>query len=400
MESRFLDIVHAASGTCDWLLQHDTYKNWTACDRGLLWIKGKPGAGKSTLLKHAFTNTQVGTQDLVLSFFFHARGDELQRTPLGFFRFILHQILEKAPDSLSDLITTFKSRRHTIGEPGEKWQWHKEELRAFFRSCLPKVLESRSVWLFVDALDECGKEDAVRLAEEFSSLLENSPSSAGARLRICVSCRHYPILGLENAAEICVEDENEKDISNYVEAQIGHLFPAASSIPKTITDRASGIFLWAVLMVKLARDRKRSGASYKAIDREIRSVLSTLEDLYNNLVQEMREKSPSLQLIRRVCFATWLQSLDELRLALIIDLDYRFKTLQECLDTGNLIYDCSMVKCECCVMETQVRTLSCGLAEVLLTAWAPPNSVHTPVGQGLFCHKGPGSYRRQGIDAD
>jgi hypothetical protein len=210
MDSRSNDIDTAAKGTCEWLLLHETYKSWATCDRGLLWIRGKPGSGKSTLLRYTLDNVMVasniGDGALVLSFFFHARGAELQRTPLGLFRSVLHQLLSRVPNVLSSLVATFQERHKNMGEPGEKWQWHPHELQRFFESSLPKVLENRSVWLFVDALDECGEEDAVRLAKKFRSLLESFPSAASERLHICFSCRHYPILDLGGASEICLED--------------------------------------------------------------------------------------------------------------------------------------------------------------------------------------------------
>ena len=97
MHDRARDIDRAVNGTCQWLLEHETYKKWAASNSGLLWVKGKPGSGKSTLLKHALKNkkqeAQSNSSDLVLSFFFHGRGDELQKTHLGFFRSIVHQVL-------------------------------------------------------------------------------------------------------------------------------------------------------------------------------------------------------------------------------------------------------------------------------------------------------------------
>jgi hypothetical protein len=109
----------------------------------LLWVKGKPGSGKSTLLKKAFkhiTETpKVGDRALVLSFFFHGRGVELQRTPLGFFRSLLHQILRQVPDALSNLVDTFERRLKEKGKQEEKWQWHPNELWDFFEASLPRI---------------------------------------------------------------------------------------------------------------------------------------------------------------------------------------------------------------------------------------------------------------------
>src|SRR6266567_3286960 len=131
MENRSHDIGRAVAGTCEWLLTHETYKSWALCDRRLLWIKGKPGSGKSTLLKYGLDNCGrmpgVEDSDLVLWFFFHGRGDELQRVPLGLFRSLLHQVLRQAPDALPDLVDIFEKRRKENGEPGKQWHWHPEE---------------------------------------------------------------------------------------------------------------------------------------------------------------------------------------------------------------------------------------------------------------------------------
>ena len=126
------------------------YQSWAASDRGLLWIKGNPGSGKSTLVKYALGSCGARDNALVLSFFFHGRGDELQRTPLGLFRSLLHQVLRRFPDVLPDLVDIFKTKCNEFGEPGVKWQWHQEELQHLFQSCLPRVLTTRPVWVFLE----------------------------------------------------------------------------------------------------------------------------------------------------------------------------------------------------------------------------------------------------------
>jgi len=171
MQNRSYDIDRAVTGTCEWLHRHEMYRSWAASDRGLLWIKGKPGSGKSTLVKYALDNHGASDNAVVLSFFFHGRGDELQRTPLGLFRSLLHQVLGQAPDVLHDLVNKFETKCKENGQPGKDWHWHEGELWPFIESCLPKVSMTRPVWLFVDALDECGKDNAVRLVEIFKSSL-------------------------------------------------------------------------------------------------------------------------------------------------------------------------------------------------------------------------------------
>ncbi|KAK3946213.1 hypothetical protein QBC46DRAFT_454871 [Diplogelasinospora grovesii] len=340
MEDRYDDIDPATTGTCEWLLRHQTFHSWASSDRGLLWIKGKPGSGKSTLLRHVLSEMpNIGESALILSFFFHGRGSELQKTPLGLFRSLLHQLLSQVPDALPDLVATFQQRCETVGTPGEKWQWHLNELQRFFESSLPKVLETRPLWLFVDALDECGEESAVKLAEDFKSLLQRLPSSGLKQFRICFTCRHYPILYLHSVFEVCVEKENRQDISTFVQDKLSSFSRRTSStIPELITNRAEGVFMWACHMVKQVLD----------LEFEARRLISEL----------IRNMGPdSLKLIRWICFATRPLSVDELRWAMLVEADCPHRSLSECQRAGDYSSDDDR-------MRMRVQTLSCGLAEV------------------------------------
>ncbi|KND94251.1 hypothetical protein TOPH_00804 [Tolypocladium ophioglossoides CBS 100239] len=268
-------IDSAVEGTCKWLLWHESYTSWAAC---------KPGCGKSTLLRYALDNvrtvTDIRSNTLILSFFFHGRGAELQKTPLGFFRSILHQILIQAPETLSNLVDTFQQRCNTFGEPGEKWQWHPRELLRLFKLALPKILENHSILLFIDALDECGEENAVDLAGKFKSLLQGLPPT-GSQFRICFSCRHYPILDLDYGFEICPERENAQDISTYVQAQLSSLTASTNpaTIQTTIKNGASGVFMWARLVIERILYLQRRGFGWKMIEEKIHTIPPDLDKL-------------------------------------------------------------------------------------------------------------------------
>ena len=356
MQNRSHDIGSAIEGTCEWLLQHKTYNSWAVCDRGLLWIKGNPGSGKSTLLKYALDKRETRDGALVLSFFFHGRGDELQRTPLGLIRSLLHQVLRQAPGSLHGLVDEFETKRKQNGKPGEDWHWHEEELWHSLTSSLSKVLQGRPVRLFIDALDECGKENAVRLVEIFKSLLKHLPSQS-LGCRICFSCRHYPILDLdESMFEICTEDENQQDISKFVNKQLaGFRARTSSTTPALITERASGIFMWARLVVEQVLDLEREGAGVKKIEAAIYSIPPGLDELYRQLIRNMGPASQKL--IQWICFATRPLSIDELRWAMVIEADCPHRSLEACQSSDDYIPDSFRMK-------RQVQTLSRGLAQV------------------------------------
>ena len=188
MDSRRNMIEHGAAGTCGWLRDHETLAQWSRQHRGLLWLKGRPGSGKSTVMKYALQELPAiyDTESITISFFFHTRGHELQKSPLGLYRSFLHQILSRVPGALRDMVAYFDEQQRTIGEAGKQWTWELQILRSFLESSLPKILERFPVIICIDALDECGEEPAVKLIAYFTHLLSTLPS-AGSRLGIFFS---------------------------------------------------------------------------------------------------------------------------------------------------------------------------------------------------------------------
>ncbi|EFR03973.1 sex-determining protein fem-1 [Nannizzia gypsea CBS 118893] len=369
MGTRFKDIKSAAKGTCEWLLRHDEYKAWATRDRSLLWIQGKPGSGKSTLLHYALknVNTTAAKKDntIFLSFFFHSRGGELQKSLLGFFQSLLHQLLQHLPEAPADLQTDFDEKCKNYGEPGQQWKWHLTELRGYFRSSLKEALKSRSIWLFVDALDECGKDGANKLVKDFKSWLQGTDEdsdhpSSHFQFRVCFSCRHYPIQVLDYGSIICVEEENTKDISTYVHTELSWI---PDDIREIIISHASGVFMWVRLIGEEIDSSLGRGEDWEMIRKNIMSAPEKLSDLYARLVQRMKgkkTKSDSLKLIQWICFAMRPLSLSELRWAVIVDpeVDSPRQSLEAYQSADNYISDEKM-------MEKKVKSLGCGIVEVM-----------------------------------
>ncbi|KAI1179882.1 hypothetical protein F4777DRAFT_532343 [Nemania sp. FL0916] len=254
MDKRYGFINTAYKGTCLWLDGHPEFQKWWSHPRALLWINGKPGSGKSTLLKYALERIQTVLQasennDLILSFFCHARGAELQKIPLGLYRSLLHQILSKYPGSIPDLFTEFVERQRTRGSVGIDWKWREDELKTYLERSLSAILEVTSVILFVDALDEFGRDNAVRLIDTFETLLDLIPES-DYDFRICFSCRHFPNLRRDfegnGALAINVEHENTADIETYLSGKLRKSSYRDTMIPQLL-ERSSGVFLWAYL---------------------------------------------------------------------------------------------------------------------------------------------------------
>lgn len=318
--------ITAHKNTCAWLREHESYRTWIAQDSGLLWILGLPGAGKSTVMKYAVRQhrDQRRKADVTAAFFAHARGMELQRSPVGLYRSILNQILPSFPTHLGKLARMHGERTHTRGNFDQKWTWHEEELRVYLTSILSAASHERPIAIFVDALDEMGQDNAVRLIDSFKQLLQ--ANSAG-RLKICFSCRHYPILETDTD-RLCIvlEKENGADIRSMIEdhsALFSIKSPYKDEITSVLMERANGVFQWVALVLKQIADMRREGFPPHKIIRKLKQVPPSLQDLYRSLLlvdyETQADREQTMKLFQWVLFSFRELSLEELRIALAID---------------------------------------------------------------------------------
>lgn len=363
MDDRSKQIRPAAKGTCNWLWANTEFLDWACSNQRLFWIKGKPGSGKSTLMKHFLDNIEntpgFQKEDIVLSFFFHARsGGELQKTPHGLFRSLLHQLLRKVPTAMEDLVFAFEVWYNSQKQIDESYNWGLVELEKRLEQSLQKTLETNHVWLLVDALDESGKENAREMLGCFKSLLRET-KSVPSKFRICFTCRPYPQLGEIGGFQICLENENDNDISTWLDQELDA--SNLQSFSERIRSGASGVFMWANLVVKRIRDLELSGARRSKIEEVFITIPRDLDDMYLSLVHQIRaedseELSDSLKLFQWICFATRPLSLAEIYWAMAIDAKTRYKSIQECQKKEGVPGDAKV--------ERQVLELSKGLVEI------------------------------------
>jgi ankyrin repeat protein len=297
---------------------------------------------------------------LILSYFFHGRGNELQKTPLGFYRSILYELLIQVPSALSHLLKDFKKNCDKKGKPGRDWDWHIAELQAYFESSIPAISEDHSILVFVDALDEGGEMVAVQLVEEFQNFLALPTISSTSIFSICFTCRHYPIpaVKLNGAVEICVELENTEDITTYIQ---GRLPDEKQQIRDMIIQLASNSFQWARLVTERVRQLRRRGKVEKTIKEEIQSIPPDLDNLYRGLLESVteEERPEVLKFMQWILFATRPLSLDELRFAMAMDVNLPYMSIRQYEDEGLLTEHNEE-------MERRVKSLSRGLAEIYM----------------------------------
>ncbi|ROW07965.1 hypothetical protein VMCG_03419 [Cytospora schulzeri] len=257
IDARLMSLKSAYSKTCQWVLEKHEYREWVSPEKindhhGFLWIKGKPGAGKSILMKFLDNNarkTATAHRKLaVVSFFFNARGEELERTTLGLYRSLLWQLLQEHDEiqAVLDLLET--NTRGFILRRG----WQTELLKQTMTKAIAHFKGDRELCLFIDALDECSDDETSDMVAFFEELGERA-AEQNINLRICFSSRYYPTIYVKKGIEIKLDEEEEHglDIGRYIDShlKLGTLESTkkADALRKEILEKSAGIFLWVAL---------------------------------------------------------------------------------------------------------------------------------------------------------
>jgi ankyrin repeat protein len=320
MNYRRQDTQRAHVKTCGWITRHPSYTTWLEDGSGILWIKGKPGSGKSTLMEFLlrdFEKQAFYQESIQLSFFLHGRGTILQKSRLGMYRSLLHQLLLSAPTARAEFRHAFQERSKSQGDPGKDWNWHVNELRAFFMTAVEHVATIQPVNIVVDALDEAsdGTDDqntSHQIVSDFHEL-NNLLLHKKLRSTICFSCRHFPVVTDNQGRDIYVEEENQADISVYVCDELHRRLRVSESeqqylaeLQDAIVSGAHGVFQWAALVLALAIRYHNDGLSPREIRQMLKEVPEELGDVYKHILGKVIDKNyypETLRLMRWVCLA-------------------------------------------------------------------------------------------------
>ena len=382
IDARQMTIKNAHARTCKWLLKNDQYVDWLDATKlsehhGFLWIKGKPGTGKSTLMKFALANTRKTIKDrIVISFFFNARGEDLEKSTIGTYRSLLLQLLERLPalrcvfDSLG-LLTSSISINHP---------WGIESLKTLLEQAIQSLGES-SVVCFIDALDEC-EEWQIRDMISFFEHVGELTVSAGITFRICFSSRHYPHITIRKGQSLVLEGQegHSQDITNYLDSElkIGHS-KVAEQIRIELQEKALGIFMWVILVVGILNKEHDGGRIY-TLRRRLREIPGDLHELFRDILTRDSDNRDELILcIQWVLFSRQPLSPEEVYFAILSGVEP--ETLSK-WDPNEIARD---------VIERFILNSSKGLAEITKSKIQKVQFIHESVKDFLLKENGLGN---------
>ncbi len=373
MHARESNIEPAVEDTGNWLLENADFQDWAQRKRldqhhGFFWIKGNPGSGKSTLIKKAYANTKANSSDpssIVTAFFFNAGGSELEKSPTGLFRTLIYSLCQQISALRAVVLRKYLEKSRLL-QPG--WEWHFGEIMALLESVVtPSILGQRNLVLFIDALDECDLAE-IKSVIRFFEDLASSAVKEGTKMNICLSSRYWPQFKIRYCFQVRIELANYRDIETYIHnaIEVPHDQEDGSNrllqFRRQILEKASGIFLWVVLVAQEVLNAQDSGATLSELQNIVRKVPSDLSGLYLHQLQSTKSEGrlQLLRLLQCVFFAQRPLSPTELRYALALSTE-SFASYAEWSQSGGYVENDTQ-------MEKRICEISRGLIEIKYTA--------------------------------
>ncbi|KAF5320212.1 hypothetical protein D9758_017613 [Tetrapyrgos nigripes] len=301
-------------GTGEWLLNDSRLIQWKESG-GLLWLQGKAGSGKTFLLTKAITSLKADNHD-VLYFYFDTRDQsKAKATYKGMLASLMLDMgLQFNQAQLMNLYEKYNSGRTQM--PADAM---KSTLLDFLRQ------KSSSMFIFVDAFDECDNQEQHPVTEFIQQLLV-----PGLKIHICVSCR-YPAnhIGMNAGTyEISLNPEVvEGDIEIYIQQSLQSR-PLFVNIKEEVTEAllhgSHGQIRWVDCQIQYFHQL----GSGRAIRKALKSLPKTLEETYEQALSAIkREHKDDAQAILK-----WLLfGYDELTMKMLPEI-FRIDFEQQSLD--------------------------------------------------------------------
>lgn len=317
IDDRYDTIATAHSATYTWATEVGTQtdKKWENLASwiqsqdskdNIFWVSGQPGCGKSTLMKHVARSDSTkqllkqwaGYQPVFLAqCFFWSPGTEMQRSLEGMLRTLLSQLLGDQRSNPAIIQSTCPTRwLQCFNRSYSNPVWTVPELLKVFQLVVQQMSQTSCVALFVDGLDEYGKDNCQRqeLVKMFLSLRDLS------RVKMCLSSRPWNCFvdAFQDLPSLILEELNRPDIEAYVVTEFYNsqafrellaLDPEpAISLCNAVIDRSSGVFLWVFLATSRLLAEIQDGIGFQQAGRILDEIPQDLDAYFRYMLQRIR----------------------------------------------------------------------------------------------------------------
>ncbi len=274
--ARYLQVAKAHEDTFEWIFgdprvddrhRWSSFANWLQFGNGIYWISGKAGSGKSTLMK--FLSDHRRTRELlrlwsspmspkIASFYFWNSGTPERKSCNGLLRTLLYNVLSDHRKLIPIILPDqWKDEYTDPTEFYQRFQWDFGIMCEAFD--LLRAQNGLRLCIFIDGLDEY-EADTVGAHADVVALFKTMVTSSN--IKICASSRPWLVFedAFKSDPSLRVQDLSSKDINRYIEDNLygnARMIQLRNSDPVNtdflvgdIVSKASGVFLWVVLVVK------------------------------------------------------------------------------------------------------------------------------------------------------
>ncbi|KAK7979868.1 oxidoreductase [Apiospora arundinis] len=281
-------------GTCNWLLEHENYLEWTKQPSGPILISADPGCGKSVLARFLIDEQLPSTSpNATICYFFFK--DQTQNTLQQALCAVVHQLLKQHPS----LIKLNKDGQSVTRSMTSLWQ--------LFISIVSTPEAGQVICIF-DALDECQDKDRrmlARFVREFLSGDDETFNSATFKMVLTtrpyesiISCfgaiqGGFPTIRIPGESDLSTISEEINIVVKYRVKDLSQHLGLKDSLTAHLEQRLLEIrhrtYLWIYLVFDYLEDRSFKKTD-KGIDEALKTLPTSVEDAYEGILQRAQDK--------------------------------------------------------------------------------------------------------------
>lgn len=311
---------------------------WINLGGSVLHISGKPGSGKSTLMKLLGHDTLLGDKlrtwaadnKLVTArFFFWLSGDTLQRSLEGLYRSMLLEVLQQCPELTRHVFPKHWDDMST--REGLSNIDHVPFRLVELQDAMSKLIENFSggayrFCFFIDGLDEYAGDsmDHVSLARQLQQW------ATSTHVKICASSRPYQEFHsvFDENTRVVLHELTGPDVLGYclqtlkTEGQRHIDADKIENLANGVEVRASGVFLWARLVVRSLCEGILHLDTYDSLMARLDEAPSDLMQLFLHLFNKINpvDRTRAYQLLLLVSWwgsqnaiiVSWIKDLEDM----------------------------------------------------------------------------------------
>ncbi|KAJ4291591.1 hypothetical protein N0V88_006191 [Collariella sp. IMI 366227] len=285
----------------------------------VLWVNAPPGCGKTVLLRSLQDKVEREWGSAGASFIWASTescdasiaslpGDPVSN-PTVVYRSLLAQLFPQDANLRKALWALIQEPR------ADSRAFDDTQITSFFSEyCANQKIEtsSKRTFIFVEIADDACATYVQELVTHLARLARNSDFT------ICVTSGcHREAIENENVISIPLHQQNYDDILLYVNLHLVTDWEEGNRTAVKIAEKASGVFLWAEIVVNILNEAIIEGATQEMIEFVLEEAPGDLHGLYERMLStlEGQEQAEALTIFQWVMLAAEPMCLDDLALA-------------------------------------------------------------------------------------